>query len=208
MAEVLVTYKTPKDTAAFDKYYAETHIPLAKKMPGLRKYQVSKGAVATPAGPSGHSSGRDADLRQHGRGADRIHQRRGTGDGGRRAETSQPAAPTSCSSTPATCRPVMAKHCTHLAGIRDVTPSALGCEECLKTGSVWLHLRICRSCGHVGCCDDSPNKHATKHFHATRHPIIEGYDPPEGWGWCYVDEVMFDLSDRKTPHNGPIPRYY
>jgi hypothetical protein len=93
----------------------------------------------------------------------------------------------------------MAKHCAHLSGIRDVTPSALGCEECLKSGSAWLHLRICRSCGHVGCCDDSPNKHATKHFHATGHPIIEGYDPPEGWGWCYVDEVLFDLSSRKTP---------
>jgi len=49
------------------------------------------------------------------------------------------------------------------------------------------------TCGHVGCCDDSPNHHATKHFHATKHPIIEGYDPPEGWGWCYVDEVMLDL---------------
>jgi thioredoxin reductase (NADPH) len=102
----------------------------------------------------------------------------------------------------------MAKGCTHIAGIRDVTPSALGCEECLKSGSEWLHLRICRSCGHVGCCDDSPNKHATKHFHATQHPVIEGYDPPEGWGWCYIDEVLFDLSNRKTPHNGPIPRYY
>jgi hypothetical protein len=100
------------------------------------------------------------------------------------------------------------KSCSHIAGIQTVTPSALGCEECLKSGSVWLHLRICRTCGHVGCCDDSPNKHATKHFHATQHPIIEGYDPPEGWGWCYVDEVLFDLSDRKTPHNGPIPRYY
>ena len=51
-------------------------------------------------------------------------------------------------------------------------------------------------------------RHATKHFHQTRHPIIEGYDPPEGWGWCYIDEVMLDLSDRATPHNGPIPRYY
>src|SRR6266404_2129680 len=84
----------------------------------------------------------------------------------------------------------MPKGCTHIAGIRNVTPSALGCEECLKSGSVWLHLRICRTCGHVGCCDDSPNKHATKHFHATQHPVIEGYDPPEGWGWCYVDEVL------------------
>src|SRR6202035_4012666 len=101
----------------------------------------------------------------------------------------------------------MAKGCTHIAGIRSVTPSALGCEECLKSGSEWLHLRICRTCGHVGCCDDSPNKHATRHFHATQHPVIEGYDPPEGWGWCYVDQVLFDLSNRKTPHNGPIPRY-
>ena len=98
--------------------------------------------------------------------------------------------------------------CTHLDTIRDVTPSAPGCEECLKTGDWWVHLRVCRTCGHVGCCDDSPNKHATAHFHATSHPVIEGYDPPEGWGWCYVDKVLFDLSERKTPHNGPIPRYY
>jgi hypothetical protein len=99
-------------------------------------------------------------------------------------------------------------HCSHLDTIRDVTPSARGCEECLKLGDTWVHLRICRTCGHVGCCDQSPNRHATKHFHHTRHPIIEGYDPPEGWGWCYVDEVMFDLSDRMTPQLGPIPRYY
>ena len=102
----------------------------------------------------------------------------------------------------------MAIHCTHLNTIRDVTPSALGCEECLELGQAWVHLRICRACGHVGCCDSSPGRHATRHFHATKHPIIEGYDPPEGWGWCFVDEVMFDLSDRMTPHNGPIPRYY
>jgi hypothetical protein len=102
----------------------------------------------------------------------------------------------------------MSKSCTHLATIHTVTPSALGCDECLKIGQEWVHLRICRECGHVGCCDESPGKHATKHFRATSHPIIEGYDPPEGWGWCYVDKVTFDLSDRKTPHNGPIPRYY
>jgi len=76
----------------------------------------------------------------------------------------------------------MPAKCTHTDTIREVTPSALGCEECLKTGSPWVHLRLCRTCGHVGCCDDSPNRHATKHFHQTRHPIIEGYDPPEGWG--------------------------
>jgi hypothetical protein len=74
----------------------------------------------------------------------------------------------------------MSKGCTHIAGIQNVTPSALGCEECLKSGSRWLHLRICRSCGHVGCCDDSPNKHATAHFHATAHPVVEGYDPRAG----------------------------
>ncbi len=102
----------------------------------------------------------------------------------------------------------MTKTCTHLDTIRDVTPSAKGCEECLKSGSPWVHLRICRTCGHVGCCDDSPNRHAAKHFRATAHPIIEGYDPPEQWGWCYVDEVLFDLSDRPTPQDGPIPRFY
>ena len=101
----------------------------------------------------------------------------------------------------------MSKICSHIADIRKVTPSALGYEECLKIGSEWVHLRICRTCGHVGCCDQSPHRHATKHFHKTRHPIIEGYDPPEGWGWCYVDEVMFDLSNDMTPQRGPIPRY-
>jgi hypothetical protein len=102
--------------------------------------------------------------------------------------------------------PRMSKSCTHTDSIAHVTPSALGCEECLKTGSMWVHLRLCRTCGHVGCCDDSPNRHATKHFKATQHPIIEGYDPPEGWGWCFVDEVMVDLGET-TPQNGPIPRY-
>jgi hypothetical protein len=97
--------------------------------------------------------------------------------------------------------------CTHNYTIRDVTPSARGCEECLKSGSVWVHLRLCGTCEHVGCCDSSPNRHATKHFHANRHPVIEGCDPPEGWGWCYVDEAWLDLSDRATPQLGPIPRY-
>ncbi len=93
--------------------------------------------------------------------------------------------------------------------ILTVTPSALGCEECLETSSSeWVHLRMCRTCGHVGCCDDSPNRHATKHYKATGHPVIEGYDPPEGWGWCFVDDLMLDLSDRMTPHNGRIPRFY
>ena len=98
--------------------------------------------------------------------------------------------------------------CPHLDTIAVVTPSARGCEECLRLGREWLHLRICRSCGHVGCCDQSPLRHATAHFQATRHPIMEGYDPPEGWGWCYVDEVMIDLGDNVTAQDGPIPRFY
>jgi hypothetical protein len=98
--------------------------------------------------------------------------------------------------------------CKHTGTIKKVRPKTRGCEECLKTGSEWFHLCVCRTCGHVGCCDQSDGKHATKHFHATKHPIIEGYDPPEGWGWCYVDEIMIDLADDTTPQVGPIPRYY
>ena len=100
--------------------------------------------------------------------------------------------------------------CSHLDQIEvtELPEPIEGCEECLKIGSGWVHLRMCMTCGEVGCCDNSPNKHATAHFHASGHPVIEGYDPPEGWGWCYVDEVLFDLSERKTPHNGPLPRYY
>ena len=102
----------------------------------------------------------------------------------------------------------MAPVCRHSAEIRPVTPSARGGEDCLRIGSAGFHLRICRTCGHVGCCDQSPLRHATAHFHATEHPIIEGYDPPEGWGWCYVDLVMIDLDGDTTPQDGPIPQYY
>ena len=97
--------------------------------------------------------------------------------------------------------------CEHWSERREVTPSANGCEDCLKVGGRWLHLRLCEICGHVGCCDQSPNKHATRHFEATEHPIVEGNDPPEGWGWCYVDEVFVDLGDDTTPQLGPIPKF-
>ena len=97
--------------------------------------------------------------------------------------------------------------CQHNGAVRDVIPTARGCQECLEIGSPWVHLRICRTCGHVGCCDQSPHRHATAHYHKTGHPIMEGYDPPEGWGWCYVDEIEVDLRDQ-TPQWGPIPRYY
>ena len=101
----------------------------------------------------------------------------------------------------------MSHQCTHLHTIHAVTPSALGCEECLAMGDRWLHLRLCRACGHVGCCDESPHRHARAHFHQTGHPIIEGYDPPEGWGWCFVDKVFVELGTDTTPQRGPIPRY-
>ena len=73
--------------------------------------------------------------------------------------------------------------CSHLFEIADVTPKTPnGCEECLKTGDDWLHLRLCVTCGHVGCCDDSKNKHAAKHFHATSHPLIKSFEAGEEWG--------------------------
>jgi hypothetical protein len=100
----------------------------------------------------------------------------------------------------------MSGGCAHTGGLTPVAPSARGCEECLKSGSSWVHLRLCRTCGHVGCCDDSPNRHASAHFRASGHPVIEGYDPPEGWGWCYVDDRFVELPDR-TPQLGPIPRF-
>jgi tellurite resistance protein TerC len=79
--------------------------------------------------------------------------------------------------------------CTHLDQIKDVKPNTRGCEECLKTGDTWVQLRLCLSCGHVGCCDSSKNKHATRHFHGTRHPIIRTLQPGESWRWCYVDNA-------------------
>ncbi|MGH9880506.1 MAG: DHA2 family efflux MFS transporter permease subunit [Pyrinomonadaceae bacterium] len=84
------------------------------------------------------------------------------------------------------------KTCRHLQQMRPVTPSAPGCEDCLRIGDTWEHLRLCMTCGHVGCCDSSKNKHATRHFMEVGHPIIKSFQPDEEWGWCYVDELMFD----------------
>ncbi len=80
------------------------------------------------------------------------------------------------------------KSCEHVAEIRDVTPNTQGCEECLQSGDRWVHLRVCLTCGHVGCCDNSPNRHASKHYHATGHPIIGSYESGETWRWCYIDQ--------------------
>jgi len=85
------------------------------------------------------------------------------------------------------------QECAHLKSIdRSLRPHGKGCEDCLKIGDSWVHLRMCMQCGHVGCCDSSKNKHASKHFHATKHPIVRSLEPGETWGWCFVDEVGFD----------------
>ena len=82
--------------------------------------------------------------------------------------------------------------CTHLDRIQDVKPSAEGCEDCLKTGDRWVHLRMCLICGYVGCCDNSVNTHARKHFHKTQHALIMSMEvgPSEKWIWCYLDEAL------------------
>jgi uncharacterized UBP type Zn finger protein len=84
------------------------------------------------------------------------------------------------------------KHITQVnPNIEPNTPE--GCEECLKAGDRWVHLRICLTCGHIGCCDISKNKHATKHFHETNHPVVKSFEPGEDWMWCYADEVFLKL---------------
>jgi ubiquitin-hydrolase Zn-finger-containing protein len=85
--------------------------------------------------------------------------------------------------------------CTHPRWIADVTPSAPGCEDCLaQRRHDWVHLRLCTACGHVGCCDSSPGRHAGGHFQASGHPIVRSFEPGEPWFWCCVDEVMFELA--------------
>jgi uncharacterized UBP type Zn finger protein len=81
--------------------------------------------------------------------------------------------------------------CSHLDMIKvtELPERVDGCEDCLREGGVWLHLRICLTCGHVGCCDDSPNRHATAHARSAEHPLIRSLERGEDWSWCYVDEV-------------------
>jgi uncharacterized UBP type Zn finger protein len=88
--------------------------------------------------------------------------------------------------------------CSHIDAAREVTPSANGCEDCLAVGGRWVHLRVCLSCGHVGCCDSSPNKHATAHFRQSTHPLVQSYEPGEDWWWCYPDEVAFTVAGAPT----------
>jgi uncharacterized UBP type Zn finger protein len=93
--------------------------------------------------------------------------------------------------------------CTHLDQIRDVTPAANGCVDCLAIGDEWVHLRLCMTCGRVGCCDSSKNKHASAHARQTDHPIVESFEPGEDWFWCYVDEVAFLVDDTPTLSYAP-----
>lgn len=82
-------------------------------------------------------------------------------------------------------------YCDHVAARVAVTPGSDGCEDCLKMGSAWVHLRLCEQCGHVGCCDSSPNRHATAHFRSSGHPMIRSLEPGESWEYCYVDDAFY-----------------
>ena len=92
--------------------------------------------------------------------------------------------------------------CTHLDTVNDVPPSDDGCHECLAAGGRWVHLRMCQECGHVGCCDSSPRRHATAHHRSTGHPIVRSFEPGEEWFYCYPDDLMFELDGA-----GPAPSH-
>jgi uncharacterized UBP type Zn finger protein len=92
----------------------------------------------------------------------------------------------------------MAIQCTHLDQIKLTRTDQHVCEECIKTGDSWVHLRMCVTCGHTGCCDSSKNRHATRHFHRTQHPLMRSIEPGESWVWCYVDEsIIGEIEGRK-----------
>ena len=94
----------------------------------------------------------------------------------------------------------MSENCAHLDAIQTEAFSGNGCVECLQMGGRWVHLRRCATCAHVGCCDSSPNRHATAHFHSTGHPLVQSFEPEEDWFWCYVDELAFvDGSNAPSP---------
>ena len=90
-----------------------------------------------------------------------------------------------------------ASPCSHLdqVEVTELPAEVAGCEDCLRIGGKWLHLRICLTCGHVGCCDNSPNRHATAHYHATSDPLLRSLEPGEEWSWCYVDEVFLEIPE-------------
>ena len=91
--------------------------------------------------------------------------------------------------------------CAHLAGLRPVPPRTPdGCEECLETGSQWVHLRLCLSCGQVGCCDSSPNRHASAHARKAKHPVVASFERGERWAWCFVDDDEVDVPKAVLPY--------
>ena len=90
--------------------------------------------------------------------------------------------------------------CTHLDADLGAGPSGNGCVECLLLGQSWIHLRRCVTCGHIGCCDDSPGKHASAHFPETSHPLLQSFEPGEDWYWCFVDRLAFEVdSEEPSP---------
>ena len=89
----------------------------------------------------------------------------------------------------------MATICSHMGAVERLSSEVFVCEDCVRIGSWWVHLRMCATCGHVGCCDQSPNKHATQHFQSTGHPIIRSQERSEDWMWCYVDEVFLEVPE-------------
>lgn len=93
--------------------------------------------------------------------------------------------------------------CEHQSDVREVTPSGNGCENCMRTGGSWISLRLCMTCGHVGCCDSSPNRHATAHWHENpNHRLIRSFEHGENWWWCFEDQIGFDV-----PGAGPAPSH-
>jgi uncharacterized UBP type Zn finger protein len=90
--------------------------------------------------------------------------------------------------------------CEHVIDLDPVPPRTEGCEECLKRGTPWVHLRFCLTCGHVGCCDSSPGHHATKHFQQSRHPVMASLEPGEQWAWCYIDQLKLPVPEQFTPY--------
>jgi uncharacterized UBP type Zn finger protein len=93
----------------------------------------------------------------------------------------------------------MSDACAHTDQVQQVTPAADGCVTCLETGDRWVHLRLCKTCGYVGCCDSSQNKHASAHHRETGHPVVQSFEPGQDWLWCYIDEVTFLIEGEPSP---------
>jgi hypothetical protein len=98
--------------------------------------------------------------------------------------------------------------CTHLdhVNVTDLPDAVEGCEDCLASGDRWVHLRICLECGKVGCCDSSPNRHASKHAQSSGHPIMRSIEPGEDWSWCFLDRTLVQVPDvTGSPRIPPSP---